>query len=94
MDHIGPYISSIPMQNPQPITQTKESAMSSSRTLSIDHSPARPSISLISLYSLWRSRRALAYVEAARLADMGLTVEQARAESLRPVWDVPANWLR
>ncbi|MFT4620209.1 MAG: hypothetical protein ACI95S_002486 [Dinoroseobacter sp.] len=94
MDHIGAYISSIPIQNPKPITQTKESAMSSSRTLSIGFTPARRSISLISLYSLWRSRRALALVETARLADMGLTVDQARAESLRSVWDVPTNWLR
>ena len=42
----------------------------------------------------WRSRRALARLDAAALADIGVSVEQARAERSRHVWDVPSNWLR
>ena len=28
------------------------------------------------------------------LADIGLTQAQARREASRPIWDVPANWLK
>ena len=42
--------------------------------------------------ALWRSRRALARLDAHMLKDIGLTPEQARYEAELPVWDVPANW--
>jgi uncharacterized protein YjiS (DUF1127 family) len=41
-----------------------------------------------------RQRRALAQLDPHLLADVGLTREQALAETLRPVWDVPASWRR
>lgn len=39
-------------------------------------------------------RRQLLSLDAARLADIGLTADQARAEAARPLWDVPRSWLR
>ena len=42
----------------------------------------------------WRSRRALARLDTARLVDLGLDPAEARAEAGRAVWDVPASWLR
>lgn len=51
-------------------------------------------IPLIQMYYLWRSRRALARLDAARLSDIGLSVAQAQAEAQRSIWDVPAHWLR
>ncbi|MGR3433996.1 MAG: DUF1127 domain-containing protein [Shimia sp.] len=42
--------------------------------------------------ALARSRRALARLDAARLADLGLDAAAARAEAARPAWDVPAAW--
>ncbi|WP_037916710.1 DUF1127 domain-containing protein [Sulfitobacter sp. 20_GPM-1509m] len=45
-----------------------------------------------SLLGLWRSRRALAQLDAAALDDIGVTAQEAHAEATRPVWDVPANW--
>lgn len=38
-------------------------------------------------------RRALADLDAGRLADIGVTRAEALRESRRRVWDVPANWL-
>ena len=39
-------------------------------------------------------RRQLARLDAAGLADIGITPDQAMAEKRRPIWDVPASWLR
>jgi uncharacterized protein YjiS (DUF1127 family) len=39
-------------------------------------------------------RRQLAHLDAAQLADLGLTPAQARREAKRPLWDVPTNWRR
>ncbi|TYO89582.1 hypothetical protein [Oceanicella actignis] len=36
-------------------------------------------------------RRALARLDAARLADLGIDPEAARAEAARPFWDAPAG---
>jgi len=36
-----------------------------------------------------RQRRALARLEAAALADIGITPAEARTEAARPVWDLP-----
>ncbi|MEH6775110.1 MAG: DUF1127 domain-containing protein [Cereibacter changlensis] len=41
-----------------------------------------------------RQRLQLARLDAAALADIGLTPAQARAEADRPLWDVPSTWLR
>lgn len=51
-------------------------------------------ISLISLHSLWQSRRQLRSLDARRLQDIGLTEAEQMTESRRPVWDVPAHWRR
>lgn len=42
--------------------------------------------------SLRRQRQALSRLDAERLADIGVTRDEAAAESARPVWDVPATW--
>ena len=39
-----------------------------------------------------RQRAALAKLDDAALADIGLTRLQANIEAKRPLWDVPANW--
>ena len=39
-------------------------------------------------------RKQLLTLDATRLADIGLTAEQARAEAARPLWDVPRGWHR
>ena len=39
-------------------------------------------------------RRALARLDTAALADIGVTQRQALGEAQRPVWDVPSSWLR
>ncbi|MDX1822143.1 MAG: DUF1127 domain-containing protein [Paracoccaceae bacterium] len=39
-----------------------------------------------------RQRRALARLDVAALADIGLTPEAAAAEARRPVWDVTPSW--
>ena len=46
------------------------------------------------LLSLRRQRRDLVMLGHDRLADLGLTPDQAWAEASRPVWDVPAHWRR
>jgi uncharacterized protein YjiS (DUF1127 family) len=39
-------------------------------------------------------RKALARLDAAALADIGVSPAQAEIEAARPLWDVPSNWLR
>ncbi|PTQ75496.1 DUF1127 domain-containing protein [Celeribacter persicus] len=41
-----------------------------------------------------RQRRALAALDDALLDDIGLTREEVRAESQRPVWDAPRHWTK
>jgi uncharacterized protein YjiS (DUF1127 family) len=41
-----------------------------------------------------RQRQALRGLDAARLADIGLSEHAALAEANRPFWDVPASWRR
>ncbi|WP_300032209.1 DUF1127 domain-containing protein [uncultured Roseobacter sp.] len=41
---------------------------------------------------LWRSRRALARLDARALADIGVSPEEARREASLTVWDVPQSW--
>ena len=41
-----------------------------------------------------RQRQHLSRLDAAALADIGLTREDAMAEAARPLWDVPAAWRR
>lgn len=48
--------------------------------------------SLMSLLTLWRSRQALARLDATQLQDIGLTAKEAKAEADRLPWDVPAHW--
>ncbi len=38
------------------------------------------------------SRARLGEMDAAMLADIGLTRAQAQAEAARPIWDVPGFW--
>ncbi len=40
----------------------------------------------------WRSRRALARLDAHGLRDIGLSAAAAEEESRRPFWDSPAHW--
>lgn len=51
-------------------------------------------MSLLSLFSLWKSRRQLKLLTAEQLQDAGLSHGDAATEAARPIWDVPANWLR
>ncbi len=44
--------------------------------------------------SVGRTRKALERLDPHLLDDIGLTYRDAHAESRRPAWDVPANWLR
>jgi uncharacterized protein YjiS (DUF1127 family) len=54
----------------------------------------RPSIMrrFIAALRLSRERRALHDLDDHLLTDIGLTRDEARIESERDVWDVPANW--
>lgn len=44
------------------------------------------------MFAVWRSRRALARLDIARLDDIGVTSWRAAAEAAKPIWDVPAAW--
>jgi len=49
---------------------------------------------LASLIDLWRSRQALAKLDAHALQDIGISAKEAQNEAQKPVWDVPKNWLK
>ncbi|APX10946.1 DUF1127 domain-containing protein [Tateyamaria omphalii] len=53
---------------------------------------ARHHFSLRTLLNVWRSRRALARLDARALDDIGVDATLAARESAKPVWDVPATW--
>ena len=48
--------------------------------------------SLRTLLSVWKSRRALARLDAHALDDIGVDANRAARESAKPIWDVPATW--
>lgn len=54
--------------------------------------PVRARFSLFTLFDVWRSRRALARLDAAGLNDIGLSARRAAQEAAKPIWDVPATW--
>ena len=49
---------------------------------------------LSDMIALSRQRSELAALDAERLADLGLTCKEAKAEARRKPWDVPAHWRR
>jgi uncharacterized protein YjiS (DUF1127 family) len=51
--------------------------------------PSAPRFPMARMVATWRQRRALAALDHARLADLGLTEGEALRESRRPVWDLP-----
>jgi uncharacterized protein YjiS (DUF1127 family) len=48
--------------------------------------------SITAALELWRQRRALARLDAHRLADLGLDAIEACCEAKRPIWDAPFHW--
>lgn len=56
--------------------------------------PASPLAWLRTRLVLRRQRLQLAELDAKQLRDIGVTADQASAEAKRPIWDVPAHWLR
>ncbi|MEX0286106.1 MAG: DUF1127 domain-containing protein [Paracoccaceae bacterium] len=49
---------------------------------------------LLQLMSIWKQRRQLRTMDERALNDIGLSRQEALMESRRPLWDVPAHWLR
>lgn len=67
------------------------------------HTPARtPSsgriVGLLAKFDLALTAHAhrmqLAELDETRLADIGVTQNEAKTEAARPFWDVPGHWLR
>ena len=57
------------------------------------HNPSRRHFRGFStLLGLYRQRRSLADMDPQRLADVGLTRDEANEEANRPIWDVPSHW--
>jgi uncharacterized protein YjiS (DUF1127 family) len=62
-------------------------------TLSLPHMrPLNVINGLANALALRRQRQHLAMLDAAQLHDIGLTADQAIAESKRPIWDAPPHW--
>ena len=49
---------------------------------------------LLTWHAIWSERRRLARLEAHRLNDLGLSIDDARAEARRKSWDAPERWRR
>ncbi len=63
--------------------------------------PAAPQVAglavigrILGALAVRRERRSLLDLDDHLLSDIGLTRDEARQESEREVWDVPANWTR
>ncbi|MEO9685371.1 MAG: DUF1127 domain-containing protein [Tateyamaria sp.] len=63
-----------------------------SRNTCIDVRPAARGFSLLTALSVWRSRRALARLDAHALNDIGISAKRAAQEAAKPIWDVPTTW--
>lgn len=65
------------------------------RVLSLSR-PQMPRLNLLvqigTALALHRQRKQLAQLDALQLQDIGLTADQAIAESRRPIWDAPPHW--
>lgn len=64
--------------------------LSNSHRISRNAPASRATLS--EMMATYRQRRALARLDAAALEDLGLTREEALAESQRPFWDLPVRW--
>lgn len=62
------------------------------RSRMLPRGAAAPRLSLRDMLALYRQRRALLRLDAAALADLGLSKQEAVAEANRPFWDAPAYW--
>lgn len=49
---------------------------------------------LFALHDIWKERRRLSTLDAHRLEDMGLSLEDAKDEARRAAWDAPERWRR
>ncbi len=49
---------------------------------------------LFKLHDVWAERRRLSRLDAHRLSDMGLSLEDAKEEARRAAWDAPDRWRR
>jgi uncharacterized protein YjiS (DUF1127 family) len=74
------------------VTMAQTNVFTSSRPRLAPES--RGVFSFTRLFDLWRSRQALAKLDAAGLEDIGVTSHDAQKEATKPLWDVPANWQR
>lgn len=65
--------------------------------ISLSHAPSRRGSLLDmarTMIAVQRQRAALRRLDDTRLADLGLTRDAAMTEANRPIWDVPATWVR
>ncbi len=60
--------------------------------------PRSPNQTLASRFmaalDVWRSRHHLSTLEPHILDDLGISAKQAQKEANRPIWDVPAHWVK
>lgn len=49
---------------------------------------------IFAFHGLWVERRRLARLDAHRLDDLGLTMDEAKDEARRQMWDAPDRWRR
>lgn len=49
---------------------------------------------LMTAMDVWRSRQQLNSLEPHMLEDIGIAAKNAKSEASRPIWDVPAHWLK
>ena len=83
------------MQFASPITKDLNMTTTThSRALALPRHSAPLLGSILSLAALWRSRRALAALDPARLDDLGISASDAAREAARAPWDVPSHWLK
>lgn len=54
--------------------------------------PKASRFSLTHMLAVWRSRHALAKLDARALDDIGVSARNAADEAAKPIWDVPATW--
>ena len=55
-------------------------------------SPSRSLRSPMQYLEIWRTRRALAALDADALRDIGVSAKAAATEAAKPIWDVPQTW--
>lgn len=68
--------------------------LTTARPATVSYSTPSMLTAILRVFALRRQRAALGRMDDSQLRDIGVSRNEAQAEAMRPMWDVPVHWLR